>query len=124
MGKIKERLGKLGDRAFGTPQEREERRKKEQETRQKERSAYDTAYSEERVKQARKRGRAKARQGSGFERIAGVMEDVGRAWDPFAKPKPKPRKRSSTVTVRVVTDKGSVKKRSAPKRKREWWEDF
>lgn len=124
MGKIRERLGQLGDKAFGTPQERAESRERERTTRKKEREAYDTAYEKERIRQAGKRGRAKARQPSGLSSIANIMGDVGKAFDPFSKPKPKPRKRSSTVTVRVVTGKGSTKKRSAPRRKREWWEDF
>ena len=124
MGKIREALGKVGDRAFGTPQERDERRKQDQIFRQKERAAYDKAYHEERLRQASKRGRAKARQPSGLSRVADIFGNVGEAFDPFSKPKPKPRKRSSTVTVKVVTGKGSAKKRSTPKRKREWWEDF
>lgn len=104
MGRIREALGKVGDRAFGTPEERREQRDFEKRVRAKEKVIYQKAYYKERLKQAkvrgRKKARAEARKGTGTTRLLNIADNFAEAGkdlafnDPFAPKKSKKKKKN------------------------------
>lgn len=105
MGRIREILGKAGDRAFGTPEQRQERRMKESRLKEDLKREENLAYEKEARKQAREKGRRRARQPTGLQRIGMFADNVSKAAgdfvfeDPFAPKRQKKKQRKKTTTT-------------------------
>lgn len=132
MGFIRELLGKIGDKAFGTKEERRERVVRDAEDKVYARNAYRAGKRKALIKSEYKRGE---KDGSKQRGITGMLQSVGKYGESFSKvgedmflsdlglsPARKKKSKASrggTVTVRVVGDRRSSARSTKGRRKRD-----